>query len=139
IIDLRPKSVYTAKERQISCKYAPDGVHLNATRYVAAIVSGDSRGLFARRIRHKPGGTVVIDASGSMSPSIESLTLLARLIPTATIAYYSGGHKKGEGILAVFADQGKRFNGTLPDETLLGGNNVDLPAVRWLMQHSKPW
>src|SRR5262252_7838617 len=40
ILDLRPKSAYTAKERQISCKYAPDGVHLNPVRYVSAIVSG---------------------------------------------------------------------------------------------------
>jgi hypothetical protein len=139
VLDLRPKSAYTAKERQVSMRYAPNGVHLNPTRYVSAIVGGDSKGLFSRRVRQKPGGTVVIDASGSMAATAENLTVLARLIPTATIAYYSGEGSNGRGVLAVYADKGKRFSGSLPERTLLGGNSVDLPAVRWMLQHPKPW
>lgn len=138
INDLRPKSAYTAKERTITRRYAPDGVHLNVARYVNAIVSGDSNGLFARRLRRKAGGTVVIDASGSMGATAENLTVLARLIPTATIAYYSG-HANGHGTLAIYAHGGMRYSGQLPDETLMGGNAVDLPAVRWLMANAKPW
>ena len=138
IKDLRPKSVFTAKERQVSQRYSPDGVHLNVARYVNAIVSGDSHGLFARRVRQKAGGTVVIDASGSMSANRFNLTALARVVPTATLAYYSG-HDNGTGVLSVYADKGKRYNGELPYNTLLGGNAVDLPAVRWMMSQPKPW
>lgn len=138
VLDLKPKSAYTAKEKKINMRYAPSGVHLNPTRFVSAIVAGDGKGLFSKRVRQKPGGTVVIDASGSMHPSIESLTALARKVPTATIAYYSG-NEHAKGILAIFANKGKRFDGVLPRNTLRGGNAVDLPAVRWMMDHPKPW
>jgi hypothetical protein len=138
INDLRPKSAYTAKEREVSMKYSPDGVHLNATRFVSAIVQGDSHGLFSRRVRHKAGGTVVIDASGSMGATAENLKQLAQQVPTATIAYYSG-NDAGKGMLTIYAFKGKRYAGELPHETLQGGNAVDLQAVQWLFQHGKPW
>jgi hypothetical protein len=138
INDLQPKSAYTAKEREISMKYAPDGVHLNATRFVNAIIQGDSKGLFSRRLRHKAGGTVVIDASGSMGATAENLKQLAQQVPTATIAYYSG-NDRGKGMLSIYAHKGKRYAGELPNETLQGGNAVDLQAVQWLLQHGKPW
>jgi hypothetical protein len=138
INDLQPKSAYTAKEREISMKYAPDGVHLNATRFVSAIVQGDARGLFSRRVRHKPGGTVVIDASGSMGATAHNLKALAQQIPTATIAYYSG-NDRGKGMLTIYAHKGKRYAGELPIETLQGGNAVDLASVKWLMKHPQPW
>lgn len=138
IRDLRPKTAFTAKQREITRKYAPDGVHLNTARYVNAIVSGDANGLFARRLRHKIGGTVVIDASGSMGATAENLAQLAATVPTATIAYYSG-NDAGQGTLTVYALKGKRYSGSLPNDTLHGGNAVDLPAVRWLMANPKPW
>lgn len=138
IRDLRPKAVYCAKEKQITRKHAPDGVAINPSRYVNAIVSGESHGLFQRRVRQKPGGTVVIDASGSMSVNGKNLAALLALIPTATVAYYSGTGS-GRGELVVYAKEGKRFAGKLPEETIHGGNAVDLPAVQWMMKHSKPW
>lgn len=137
--ELRPRTVHTAKERKVSVKYAPDGVHINPTRYVPAIVSGDANGMFSRRIRRKPGGTVVIDASGSMGVSNENLSALLKLIPTATVGYYSGHDGRGTGVLSIYAMNGLRFSGELPDDTLLGGNAVDLPAVRWLLRQPKPW
>ena len=137
IIDLRPKTAHTSTEREISMRYSPDGVHLNATRFVAAIVQGDSRGLFSRRVRQKQGGTVVIDASGSMGVSAENLTALLRLIPQATVAYYSGDDR-GRGNLVIYAFKGKRYRGELPEATLQGGNAVDLGAVRWLLANAKP-
>jgi hypothetical protein len=138
IVDLKPKSAFNSREKQITQKYAPDGVHLNASRYVPAIVSGDSHGLFSRRVKHKPGGTVVIDASGSMGATIENLSQLAKLVPTSTIAYYSGNdHAKGQ--LTIYADKGMRYAGELPEESVKGGNSVDLAAVRWLFAHPKPW
>jgi hypothetical protein len=138
IHDLRPKSVFCAKEKSITRRHAPSGVILNAARYVNAVVSGESNGLFSRRVRQKPGGTVVIDASGSMGATRENLSALCQLIPTATVAYYSG-NDKGKGDLVVYAKEGKRFAGELPENTLHGGNAVDLPAIKWLMEHPKPW
>jgi hypothetical protein len=138
ICDLRPKTVYCAREKSISVKHAPNGVIVNARRFVNAIVSGDGLGLFSRRLRQTPGGTVVIDASGSMGATARNLGALCKLVPTATVAYYSGD-AHGKGILAVYAEKGKRYAGQLPSDTLRGGNAVDLAAVRWLMAHPKPW
>jgi hypothetical protein len=139
IVDLRPKTTATVREKRVSIRYAPSGAIINAARFVSAIVSGDGNGLFARRVKRKPGGTVVIDASGSMGATAENLAALCKLVPTSTIAYYSGGDSHGEGVLAIYARKGKRYNGELPCETLLGGNAVDLLAVQWLLRHPRPW
>jgi len=138
IIDLRPKTVFTSKEKSITRKYAPNGVIINATRYVSAIVSGDANGLFSRRVRQKPGGTVLIDASGSMNATKKNLSQLCELIPTATVAFYSGGDSTGKGDLVIYALNGKRYAGELPDKHLHGGNAVDLPAVKWLLAQQQP-
>jgi len=138
ILDLRPKSVFCAKEKSITVKHAPNGVIINPTRFLSAITTGDANGLFSRRVRQKPGGTVVIDASGSMGATKKNLAALCALIPTATVAYYSG-REHAKGILSIYAFEGKRFNGELPQNTLRGGNSVDLGAVRWLLKHPKPW
>lgn len=138
IRDLKPKSVYCAKEKSISMRRTPDGVIINPSRYVAAIVSGDAKGLFSKRVRQKPGGCVMIDASGSMGATRENLSALCRLVPTAVVAYYSGGGY-GRGELCVYANKGMRFADELPVETLHGGNAVDLPAIRWMMKFPKPW
>ena len=138
IVQLLPRSAFTTKERQIAARHSPDGVIINPTRYVSAIASGDATGLFSRRIKNKPGGTVVIDASGSMGATSENLKVLARLIPSATIAYYSG-NDRAYGKLSIYALKGRRFDGELPAHTLMGGNSVDLAAVRWLLKRDKPW
>jgi hypothetical protein len=139
IRDLRPKTVPCDKEKSITRKHAPNGVIINPNRFLTAIIQGDANGLFQRRVRSKPGGCVVIDASGSMGASKENLSALCALVPTATVAYYSGGNANGYGTLTRYAVEGKRYNGELPVETLMGGNAVDLPAVKWLMRHPKPW
>jgi hypothetical protein len=139
ISDLRPKSVYTAKEKQVTRRFAPDGVNINAARYVNAIASGESHGLFTRRIRHKAGGVVLIDASGSMNANEKNVAAICALVPTATVAYYSGSDGRGKGELVVYAYEGKRFAGKLPPESIHGGNAVDLPAIQWMMRQPKPW
>jgi hypothetical protein len=136
--DLRPKTVSCDKQKSINRRFAPNGSIINPLRFLAAVINGDSNGLFRQRIRNKPGGCVVIDASGSMGASRANLSALCALVPTATVGYYSG-HSNGRGVLAIYASNGKRFAGELPCDTLLGGNAVDLPAVKWLMSHSKPW
>ena len=139
IVDLRPKTVPCDKEKSISRKHAPNGVIINPNRFLSAVINGDANGLFQRRVHQKPGGCVVIDASGSMGATKENLSALCALVPTATVAYYSGGNSNGKGQLTRYADKGKRFNGELPMDSLTGGNAVDLPAVKWLMRHPKPW
>jgi hypothetical protein len=136
IVDLRPKTIPCDKEKSITRIHAPNGVIINPTRFLSAIISGDANGLFSRRVRQKPGGCVVIDASGSMGATRENLAALCALVPTATVAYYSGDDH-GKGDLCVYANKGKRFNGTLTH--VHGGNAVDLAAVKWLMRHGKPW
>jgi hypothetical protein len=138
IVDLRPKTVPCDKEKSISKRHTPDGVIINPARFVSAIVSGNANGLFMRRVRQKPGGCVVIDASGSMGATKGNLSELCKLVPTATVAYYSGDCS-GRGDLCVYANKGKRYNDQLPEDHLHGGNAVDLPAIKWLMRHPKPW
>ena len=138
IEDLRPKTIACDKEKSICRKHAPNGVIINPTRFLAAVINGDANGLFQRRVREKAGGCVVIDASGSMGASRENLSALCALVPTATVAYYSG-HDHGKGILTRYAVDGKRYAGELPQRGLRGGNAVDLAAVKWLMKHPKPW
>jgi hypothetical protein len=138
IVDLRPKTVPCDKEKSISKRHTPDGVIINPARFVSAIVSGNANGLFMRRVRQKPGGCVVIDASGSMGATKGNLSELCKLVPTATVGYYSGDCS-GRGDLCVYAAKGKRYNDQLPEDHLHGGNAVDLPAIKWLMRHPKPW
>jgi hypothetical protein len=138
IKNLMPKSAFTSKEKKQLIRYSPDGVIINAPRYVNAMASGDGNGLFMRRIRRKGGGTVLIDASGSMGASAENLTELCKVAPTATIAYYSGGDGRGRGDLVIYAHKGRRYDKPLPEEYMHGGNAVDLPAVRWLLKQEKP-
>ena len=139
IIDLKPKNVWCAKEKRVTRRACPSGVIINPTRFVSAIVSGDASGLFSRRIKHKSGGCVVIDASGSMGATARNLSQLCALVPTATVGYYSGKGSGGCGDLCVYADKEKRFSGVLPEEYMHGGNAVDLPAIRWMMRFPKPW
>lgn len=135
---LLPHDTVCSREKVKTRKLAPDGVLLNPARYVNAIVNGDATGLFARQLKRKLGGTVVIDASGSMSPSAVALRKVCEKIPTSTVAYYSG-QGNATGTLSVYAAKGRRYSSDLPDNTLYGGNDVDLPALRWLMKHPKPW
>lgn len=138
IRNLIPKTIPCSKEKQITRRPAPDGVIINAGRYVNAIVNGDGTGLFSRRVRQKAGGTILIDASGSMHANSHNLTALCELCPTATVAYYSGsGKAKGE--LCVYALNGKRYPKELPQNSIHGGNAVDLPAIKWMMRLPKPW
>lgn len=139
IVNLLPKSVYCCKEKQVSRRHAPSGVIINTARYVSAIVSGCADGLFSRRLKQKAGGCVVIDASGSMGATKANLSAICKLVPTATVGYYSGFGNNGRGELCVYASGGKRFNGELPVEHMHHGNCVDLPAVKWMMRYPRPW
>lgn len=90
--------------------------------------------IFGRKDR-KPGGTILLDLSGSMSWDIKDVWRVLEQCPGAQIAGYSGNGMSGT--LAIFAKDGR-----VCKETELsrygGGNDVDGPALRWLCTQESP-
>jgi hypothetical protein len=84
---------------------------------------------FRARQRQRKGGTILIDASGSMGVSKESLEALCRTAPAATVAYYSGCGSKSE--FVIYARGGRRARDI---RAPLGGNECDAFALRWLLK-----
>tara|TARA_R100000808_G_C2149987_1_gene158552 strand:- start:83 stop:2299 length:2217 start_codon:yes stop_codon:yes gene_type:complete len=97
-----------------------------------------------RVFKHKKnikGGTVLIDASGSMSLTEEEVFEILETLPASTVAMYSGSSKKGrarggaDGELVVLAKDQKQI-AELPNA--LGENIIDLPALQWLAKQQTP-
>jgi hypothetical protein len=79
-----------------------------------------------------PGGVVVIDQSGSMDLSSESLDALLSLSPSLTVIGYS--HRPGDASRApnawILARRGRRVaSGDVPSGNI--GNGVDLPVLEF--------
>jgi hypothetical protein len=89
--------------------------------------------MFVRRAAIEAGGTILIDASGSMG-SWENVSSWCEKAPFGTIAYYAGDNVKGW--LYVYARNGKRAAEIVPPDR--AGNTVDGPAIDWLMQQPGP-
>lgn len=99
-------------------------------------ITTDGR-IFHRPKRRQPGGTVLVDFSGSMSLDSVRLREIMEAAPAARVAVYSGRGSSGR--IVVVADRGRCAN----DEGLArarygGGNVVDGPALRWLAGQSAP-
>lgn len=92
------------------------------------------RRVFDRK-RKVPGGTLVIDTSGSMSLTSEQIDEIIAVSPMATIVLYSG--RRGVGYIKLVAKAGKRC---VDDEMECpgGGNEVDGPALKWLAKQQEP-
>ncbi|MCZ6784109.1 MAG: hypothetical protein O7G30_12455 [Proteobacteria bacterium] len=93
--------------------------------------------VFRRRVhRGKGGGSVLIDASGSMSLDAADIDRIIAGAPSATlVALYSGTGDRGE--LRVVVREGRRAG----VEALTppgAGNIVDLPALEWLARQPAP-
>jgi hypothetical protein len=86
--------------------------------------------------RHLPGGTVLIDASGSMGWSPEDMLKCLEAAPAAVIALYSGRGSKG--VLRVVAKDGRMIAPDLVVPPCGGGNIVDGPALEWLASQAEP-
>ncbi len=116
---------------------ARSGARFNAPRLPRAIITGSTAGLYKRK-RRKRGGSICIDASGSMRMDQSELSELCALAPGATVGYYAGGGAKtpgAYGTLWLYATGGKRAD----DCPRRGGSNdVDLYAVRWLLRQPAP-
>ena len=76
------------------------------------------------------GGTILIDASGSMSFNGEDILEIMQLLPAVTIAMYNGTRDTGN--LRIIAKNGKRVSEKYLDEHSGYGNIVDGPALEWL-------
>lgn len=85
--------------------------------------------------RRIPGGTILVDCSGSMEWSEDDLESIIAQAPGATIALY-GGYGTAYGELKIAVRNGRRD----PSVTGAGdGNNlVDGPALEWLASQPGP-
>ena len=89
--------------------------------------------LFVKKSPNKPGGTILIDASGSMG-SWDNIKKWCEEAPYGTIAYYAG--RMGKGQLYIYARKGFRAAEIVHTE---GRDNVvDGPAMDWLMTQPRP-
>jgi len=86
--------------------------------------------------RRIPGGTVPIDASGSMGWTREGILDVVAAAPAATVAIYSGDEDKG--ILRVLIRQGHIVRPELITQPSGCGNIVDGPALAWLATQDQP-
>lgn len=80
--------------------------------------------------QHVLGGTILIDASGSMSFSGQDILEILQQLPAATIAMYNGSGYNGD--LRVIAKNGRRVDEQYMDRHSGRGNVVDGPALDWL-------
>ena len=93
-------------------------------------------GAIFRRPTRRPGGTILIDTSGSMRLTPEQIDALVSVSRgAALVAMYSGSGDEGE--LRIIAENGKRAD--IEDlEPFGSGNIIDLPALEWLGEQSAP-
>ena len=77
-----------------------------------------------------PGGTILIDASGSMSFDGQDILEVMQQLPAVTIAMYNGSGDTGD--LRIIAKNGKRVSEKYLDDHSGYGNVVDGPALEWL-------
>ena len=87
------------------------------------------RKIFKQKLNVK-GGTILIDASGSMMFNGQDILEIMELLPAVTIAMYNGHYNTGQ--LRVIARNGKRVSENYLNTHSGGGNVVDGPALEWL-------
>jgi hypothetical protein len=89
-----------------------------------------------QRTRRQRGGSVLIDASGSMSLTNEDLKKILEHAPGARVAVYSGNDR--DGVLRVLAADGRQVEDHWVAAPAGGCNVVDGPALTWLSTQQKP-
>lgn len=80
--------------------------------------------------QHVLGGTILIDASGSMDFSGQDILEIMQILPAVTIAMYNGSHDTGD--LRIIAKNGMRVDENYLDKHSGRGNVIDGPALQWL-------
>lgn len=84
----------------------------------------------------KPGGTILLDGSGSMAWNEEDMWQVLQHCPGAQIAVYEGNHGAGE--LRILARDGRVCTREMASYRKWGGNDVDGPALEWLCEQEGP-
>lgn len=137
------------------------GLKIKASKLASVIGPGNPR--IFERVIHRDGGTVLIDASGSMELDPNDLLEILAKAPFATIAMYNSQHdapscpEHNFGNMWIFSHNAKRaadFNGirfntttrrittkrgrAYPRDMWDGGNLVDYPAMMWLLSQAGP-
>lgn len=87
--------------------------------------------IFKQKQRVK-GGTILIDASGSMSFSGQDILDIMMLLPAVNIAMYNGSGNNGD--LRIIAKNGLRADDVYLSKHSGRGNVIDGPALRWLAE-----
>lgn len=90
--------------------------------------------------RRAPGGTLVIDHSGSMEIDSEQLLALLDCAPQTTVADYGGRGHPAHGTLRVLIKDRRAADPDLIGSNKgIGGHNcIDGPVADWLAQQPKP-
>jgi hypothetical protein len=91
--------------------------------------------VFAHR-RRIPGGTIIVDASGSMHLSPQEINEIVNYAPGCVVGIYSGNGENG--VLRVLAKNGKRAADGFCCRPAGQQNNIDFPALKWAMQYNHP-
>jgi hypothetical protein len=87
--------------------------------------------IFKQRQRVK-GGTILIDASGSMQFSGKDILDIMMILPAVNIAMYNGSGNYGD--LRIIAKNGLRVSDEYLNIHSGRGNVIDGPALRWLAE-----
>ena len=121
--------------RKAGRKNASSGKRVKTNQLYKLKLGCDISSLFRTKKRSQKGA-VLIDASGSMGVNNEYLAELCSYMPAKTIAFYcrTGATPKGfNGHLFIYAKNGHRTD-NIPYDLVNGGNNVDYPALLWLLE-----
>ena len=87
------------------------------------------RKIFKQKQRVK-GGTILIDASGSMQFDGDDILQIMEMLPAVNIAMYNGYSTTGH--LRIIAKNGMRVDDNYLATHCGAGNVIDGPALRWL-------
>jgi hypothetical protein len=89
-----------------------------------------------RHVRRDRGGTVLIDASGSMQLEAKDLKEILGHAPGCTVGVYSGN--SADGVLRILAQAGRQVEERWIAAPAGGANVIDGPALQWLSKQAKP-
>jgi hypothetical protein len=95
-----------------------------------------SDGRIFNKRRKTPGGSVLIDDSGSMHLAEETLEAIIKAAPAVVIGAYSGNYTDGQ--LSILAENGKWCRPAGKNMPAGANNLVDFPALQWLAEQPAP-
>jgi hypothetical protein len=126
-----PRDLRLPKTKTIRSKYQATDIGASP-RYIHRLLTDGQ--VFARK-RREPGGSVLIDDSGSMSWENEEIEDIVEAAPAIDIAAYSAPGPVGQ--LMIIAEDGTwaDVNKYRPAGS---GNVVDFPALEWLATKAEP-